>query len=129
MLNVKFEEYKLERELKRCGTEFDFYRYATNEYGEPDKESDMISVGSLTGILHETNATSYYVTRRSTDQSTVRSYRNPMILAKYDDVEALGIALGDVVTLSEKFVVTGWVNVQSWGIYAEISLERLDDGE
>lgn len=125
MLNTAIETHKLERELKRNGIEVEFFRSAANDYGEPVGEES--SVGSLTCILHQTSEKNYFVERRSSDQSTVRTYRDYLMLAKVEDVEALGIAIGDVVRLSETLRVIGWVNVHNWGIYAEISLERLDE--
>lgn len=125
MINKRFERYKLERELKRSGATVDVLRYEKNEYGEPIEDGKPLEVGSLLCLYHEQST---YAQRTSDEGSTIRTVKMPMLLALYDDVQALDIRLGDVVRLSEGFKVTGWVNIQEWGIYADISLERLDNG-
>ena len=130
MVNLRFEKYKLDRELKRSGIDVEFYRHCTNDYGEPTTDDEPTLVGSLRCIYHEvSDYTSTHLTREARDTTVIRKTKSPMLLARFSDVQALGIALGDVVRLSEGFFVLGWVNVQEWGIYAEISLERLDDGQ
>ena len=152
MSNVRFERAKLNRELKRNGIDVKVYRYAQNKYGEPigdvrftgmwdglsrfdwdeiatyswnDLVCEISLIGSLRCIYHETNS---YVTKQANNIATTRSLKSPMLLCRYEDVQAIGIAVGDVVRLSEGFTVSGWVNIQEWGIYAEISLERVDRG-
>lgn len=130
MINLRFEKYKLNRELEHSGIDVEFYRYGTNEYGEPTTDSELSLVGSLRCIYHEvSNYRSTRLERVANESMVVRRTKDPLLLARYEDVEALGIAIGDVVRLSEGFKVLGWINVQEWGIYAEISLERLDDGQ
>lgn len=130
MINLRFEKYKLNRELQRSGIDVDFYRHGVNEYGEPTTDDEPTLVGSLRCIYHEvSNYQATHLERVARDTTVVRKTKSPMLLARYKDVEALGIAMGDVVRLSEGFKVLGWINVQEWGIYAEISLERLDDGQ
>lgn len=125
MINKRFEQYKLERELKRSGITVDVLRYEQNEYGEPIESEEPQKIGSLLCLYHEQSS---YAQRMSDDGSTIRTVKMPMLLALYKDVQALDIRLGDVVRLSEGFKVVGWVNIQEWSIYADISLERLDDG-
>lgn len=130
MINLRFERYKLNRELEYSGIDVKIYRYGTNEYGEPTTDSEPSLVGSLRCIYHEVSGyKSTKLVRAANENMVVRKTKDPLLLARYEDVEALGIAMGDVVRLSEGFKVLGWVNVQEWGIYAEISLERLDDGQ
>lgn len=130
MINLRFEKYKLNRELEHSGIDVKFYRHGMNEFGEPILDDEPTLVGSLRCIYHEVSGyTSTHLTREARETSIIRKTKDPLLLARYDDVEALGIAIGDVVRLSEGFTVLGWVNVQEWGIYAEISLERLDDGQ
>lgn len=130
MINLRFERYKLNRELEHSGIDVEFYRYGTNEYGEPTTDSELSLVGSLRCIYHEvSNYRSTRLERVANESMVIRKTKDPLLLARCEDVEALGIAIGDVVRLSEGFKVLGWINVQEWGIYAEISLERLDDGQ
>lgn len=130
MINLRFEKYKLNRELEHSGIDVEFYRYGTNEYGEPTTDSELSLVGSLRCIYHEvSNYRSTRLERVANESMVIRKTKDPLLLARCEDVEALGIAIGDVVRLSEGFKVLGWINVQEWGIYAEISLERLDDGQ
>ena len=88
MLNTRFEEYKLKRELKRNGTEVTFYRNKKNAFGEHVGELEVVA--KLTGLYHETNG---YVSLSVSDATVQRSVKLPMLLCLNDDVKAAG--LGD----------------------------------
>ena len=122
MLNTKFEAYKLRRELKRIGREFQFERAELNAFKEPT--DDSVPAGKLMGLYHEQNS-SVSVTTGETTQT--RSKKTPMILCLYEDATFLKI--DDFVKInSKKLKVTGIVNIQEWNIIADISLEVVDDG-
>lgn len=122
MINTKFEAYKLRRELKRIGREFQFERAELNAFKEPT--DDSVFAGKLMGLYHEQNS-SVSVTTGETTQT--RSKKTPMILCLYED--ATFLKLGDTVKINSKELkVTGIVNIQEWNIIADISLEVVDDG-
>lgn len=121
MINTKFEAYKLRRELKRIGIEYEFKRAGLNSFKEPTNES--VSAGKLTGLYHEQNSSVSVATGETTQ---TRTKKVPMILCLYEDAKTL--KLGDIVEInSKKLKVTGVVNIQEWNIIADISLEVIDD--
>ena len=122
MINTKFEAYKLRRELKRIGKEYEFKRFELNEFKEPtDKE---FSVGVLSGLYHEQNGSISIITGETTQ---TRTKKTPMILCLYEDAKFLKI--DDFVKINSKtFKVIGVVNIQEWNLIVDISLEVIDDG-
>ena len=123
MINTKFEAYKIKRELKRNGIEYEFKRADKNDFGEPGGE--LMSIGKLKGIYHEQNSNVQITTG---DTTQVRTKKIPMILCLYKDAASLVLRVGDTIKINEKtFKVTGIVNIQEWNIIADISLEVIDD--
>lgn len=123
MINTRFEAYKVKRELKRSGIDYEFKRAKLNDFGEPTKEES--TVGKLRGIYHEQNG-SIQITTGDTTQ--VRTKVIPMILCLYEDTASLNLQVGDKVHINSKtFKFTGFVNVQEWNIIADVSLEVVDD--
>lgn len=131
MINTQFEAYKLRREIRRSGTDFTFRRHAgVNDFGEPTCE--LVEVATIRGIYHETNA---YVTQTVGDAATTRTKKQPMILCLMDDFRDSGVVEGDVVemplraseSLSKAFSFIACVDVQEWGIVADLSLRGVED--
>ena len=122
MVNTKFEAYKLRRELKRVGKEYEFKRAELNDFKEPTKDS--VVAGKLTGLYHEQNSN---VSITTGDTTQTRTKKVPMILCLYEDATFLKI--GDFVKINSKtFKVTGVTNIQEWNIIADVSLEVIDNG-
>jgi hypothetical protein len=123
MINTRFEAYKIKRELKRSGIDYEFKRSGVNDFGEPVGEP--IVVGTIRGLYHEQNS-SVQVTTGDTTQ--VRTKKIPMILCLYEDAASLALQVGDELKINNKtFKVTGVVNIQEWNIIADISLEVVDN--
>ena len=123
-INKEFEVYKVKRELKRSGIEYQFKRKGKNDFGEPTDELE--EVGTLKGLYHEENSNIQIVTN---DTTQVRTKKIPMILCLYEDAASLSLKIGDVVYFGGKtFEVTGVVNIQEWSIIADVSLEVVDNG-
>lgn len=124
MINTKFEAYKIKRELKRSGIDYEFKRFIKNDFGEPSDEPDV--VGTLKGIYHEQNSNIQITTG---DTTQVRTKKVPMILCLYEDTASLVLQVGDIVIINSRtFKVTGVVNIQEWNLISDISLEVVDDG-
>lgn len=124
MINKKFEAYKIKRELKRSGIDYEFKRIGKNDFGEPVGELE--SIGVLKGLYHEQNG-SVQITTGDTTQ--VRTKKIPMILCLYEDAALLALEVGNIVVINTKtFKVTGVVNIQEWNIISDISLEVVDNG-
>ena len=128
MVNTKFEAYKLKRELKRIGKDYEFKREKLNKFKEPTDNPSV--VGVIRGIYHESSRNPRGNIEINTVETTqYRTRRTPMILCLYEDAEALGLHVGDKVTINSRVMkVTGVVNVQEWDIIADISLEVVDYG-
>ena len=123
MINKKFEAYKIERELKRSGIDYEFKRFSLNEFGEPD--NDSVTVGIIKGLYHEQNSNIQITTG---DTTQVRTKKIPMILCLYDDTASLALQAGDLLEINKKqFRVTGVTNIQEWNIISDISLEVVDN--
>ena len=123
MINTQFEAYKIKRELKRSGIDYEFKRSGVNDFGEPVGEPTV--VGTIRGLYHEQNS-SVQVTTGDTTQ--VRTKKIPMILCLYEDAASLALQIGDELKINNKtFKVTGVVNIQEWNIVADISLEVVDN--
>lgn len=124
MINTRFEAYKLKRELKRSGIDYEFQRLGVNDFGEPDDEPTVI--GSLKGLYHEQNSNIEITTG---DTTRVRTKKIPMILCLFNDAASLALKIDDFLFINKKkFKVTGIVNIQEWSIISDISLEVVDDG-
>lgn len=123
MINTQFEAYKIKRELKRSGIDYEFKRFGVNDFGEPVGEPTV--VGTIRGLYHEQNS-SVQVTTGDTTQ--VRTKKIPMILCLYEDAASLVLQVGDELKINSKTLkVTGVVNIQEWNIIADISLEVVDN--
>lgn len=121
MVNTKFEAYKLCRELKRSGKQYEFKRAKLNVFKEPTNDYDIVK--QLTGLYHEQNGS---ISVATGDTTQTRTKKVPMILCLYEDVES--IKFGDIIEINSRiFKVTGIVNIQEWNIIADISFEVIDN--
>lgn len=125
MINTKFEAYKIKRELKRSGIDYEFKRTVKDKFGEPTNDEPKI-VGTLRGLYHEQNSSIQIVTGDTTQS---RTKKIPMILCLYEDTASLRLQIGDIVKFNAKtFKVTGVTNIQEWNLISDISLEVIDSG-
>lgn len=123
MINTQFEAYKIKRELKRSGIDYEFKRLGVNDFGEPVGEPTV--VGTIRGLYHEQNSNVEITTG---DTTQVRTKKIPMILCLYEDAASLVLQVGDELKINNKTLkVTGVVNIQEWNIIADISLEVVDN--
>lgn len=123
-MTTKFEAAKLKKELKTSGIDYEFKRLKVNDFGEPTEESEVVA--TITGLYHEQNSNIQITTGETTQ---IRTKKIPMVLCLYEDATLAALKVGDVVTINSKtFKVTGVVNIQEWGIIADISLEVVDNG-
>ena len=130
MINTKFELYKLRRELKRNGKEYTFRRRELNKFNEPTGElEDVLTIRCL---YHEVSS---FKTTSTGDSSTTVTEKQPMLLCAVEDVKDSGLEAGDFIEVDDsvygdkkvlRFV--GIVDIQNYGIIADISLEVVDDG-
>lgn len=130
MINTRFELYKLRRELKRNGKDYTFQRRKLNQFNEPTDELD--DVLTIRCLYHEVSS---FKTTSTGDSSTTVTEKQPMLLCAVEDVKDSGLEIGDFIEVEDsvyggkkvlRFV--GIVDIQNYGIIADISLEVVDDG-
>lgn len=129
-VNKQFEAYKVKREIKRSGSEFEFFRRQKNEFNEPVKDSGQ-SLGKIKCLYHEISNHVILTTKEAAQVRLNETNRGkqPALLCLYDDANSLSLLVDDYVTINEKtFIVTGIRNIQEWNIIADISLQGVDDG-
>lgn len=130
MINTRFELYKFRRELKRNGMDYTFHRRKLNKFNEPTgKLEDILTVRCL---YHEVSS---FKTTSTGDSSTTVIEKQPMLLCAVEDVKDSGLEIGDFIEVKDsvygdkKFLrFVGIVDIQNYGIIADISLEVVDDG-
>lgn len=130
MINTKFELYKLRRELKRNGKDYTFRRRKLNKFNEPTGElEDVLTIRCL---YHEVSS---FKTTSTGDSSTTVTEKQPMLLCAVEDVKGSGLEMGDFIEIvdyvyGDKKVLrfVGIVDIQNYGIIADISLEVVEDG-
>ena len=131
MIDTKFEAYKLKRILRRSGTDFVFKRRKSNKFNESTGEYE--DVATIRGLYHESNS---FITDTVGDAATTRTKKQPMVLCLCEDIESLDLRQGDeteVATRSPQMAsktlrYVGCVDIQNWGIIADLSFEEVDDG-
>lgn len=136
MVNKNFVLYQVKREIKRNGTEMEFYRRKKNEYGEP---SEPILLCKYKGFYHE-HAAHMLDTYRVLTTDTPNRYRtekSPQLIVPYEDFyfknedtgEIIGVEMGDEVNFNGRTLrVTGVLNIQEWNLLMDISFEEVDTG-
>lgn len=125
MINKKFEAYKIAREIRRSGQNYQIKRCYDNKYGEPTSD-EYKSVCQFCGLYHEDNSN---IQIQTGDAIQFRTKKIPMILCLYEDIEHFDIKPNDVIIINKNlYKITGLVNIQNWNIVADISLEVVDSG-
>lgn len=124
----------MEREIKRQGQIFTFYRDKKNDYGGSTGEYEKVC--DVQGLYHEYNTFGLYQTAYVRDGVRQRQEKQPMVMCLMEEARDKGIQMGDFIFVSnevitgatEKYAVTGINDICDWGIIADISLEVIDDG-
>lgn len=131
MINTKFEAYKLKREIRRSGVVFEFKRRKLDKFNEPSGELEVVA--EVIGLYHEASS---YITETVGDAATTMTKKQPMLLCLVDDVKSSDLHRGDEIQIplrsSQMTSVTlryvGCVDIQNWGIIADLSFEEVDEG-
>lgn len=130
MVNTKFELYKFRRELRRNGKVYTFRRHKLNQFNEPTGDTE--DVLTICCLYHEVSS---FKTTSTGDGSTTVTEKQPMLLCAVEDVRGSGLEIGDFIEVNDsvygdkkalRFV--GIVDIQNYGILADISLEVVEDG-
>lgn len=135
-VNKSFELRKLEREIKRNGISFTYWRRKQNSFGEPSNEFEYLT--TITGMYHEFTAhmTDTVVLLTGAENGVTRTKKVPQCLTRYDDLVFTGpdgepnsIKIGDIVEFNHRVLkVTGMQNIMEWNMIVDVSFEEVDDG-
>lgn len=110
-----FIRNKILRALNENGCDYEFILKTVDEYNQPIDGETL----TIRGIYHEQNS---FITIASNDSASVQRKKNPMILCLFEDANA--IKQGDKVVIDGiVHRVSGVLNIQNYGIAADISLE------
>lgn len=129
MINNRFEVYKIKREIKRSGTQFEILKTGENEYGEKD-ESVLVSVYASKGLYHEIDTqVGSHITLTTGVTTQWRSLKRPAIMVPFEEVSQLNFQTGYIVKINNKnFRLVKVINIHEWNLIADISLEDVDVG-
>lgn len=117
METPRFLQHKVERALQRDGSKFSFMIPQFDEYNQPVEEGETVEI---TGVYHELNS---FISLTTGDAASVQRKKSPMILTLFtEDVRKL--AKDSKVSINNvEYKITGVLDVQNYGLVADISLE------
>ena len=111
-----FLKNKISRLLKTNGMEYTFTLMCEDEYKQP-KEGEVVTIK---GIYHEANS---FITVTASDSASVQRKKSPMILTLFNE-EVEKLKQGDKVLINTvTYKVSGVLDIQNYGVAADISLE------
>lgn len=116
MKTPEFLRHKISRQLNTHGLMYNFTLMKEDEYHQPTEDSSI----EIRGVYHEVNS---FITVASSNAASVQRKKSPMILTLLDD-SVKRIKQGDRVTInSTRYTVSGVLDIQNYGVAADISLE------
>ena len=111
-----FLKNKINRLIKSQGQEFTFQLSTVDEYNQPTLSENTLT---FSGVYHEKNS---FIPLATTEAANIQRKKSPMILALMEDIT--GLTQDSEITLNEvKYKVTGILDIQNYGVVADISLE------
>lgn len=114
-----FQLNKVRRTIRTLGQSLLVQREGTNDFGEPNGETESLE---LKGVFHESTG---YLTKSTSESSTVRKKSSPMLLCLWEDVENR-VHLQDHILLNgRKYMVGEIKNLLEANLMADISLEEI----
>mgnify|MGYP004571233053 CR=1 FL=1 len=122
MTNPAFQLYKIRRLLKLQGTLIVFTKSYTNDFGEPTTEDSKYEI---LGLFHEVmSQASEYISKSTSNASTVQVKSSPKLLCTWEDAEQISIK--DQVKFNGKvYEVNGVNNIAESNLIADVSLEEV----
>ena len=114
-----FQLNKIRRTIRTLGQSLLVQRESTNDFGEPNGETETLE---LKGVFHESTG---YLTKSTSESSTVRKKSSPMLLCLWEDVEDR-VHLQDYILFNGKKYMIGEIkNLLEANLMADISLEEV----
>ena len=115
---LSFQLNKVRRIINTQGKLFAFKRPGTNEFGEPNGQTESVDIR---GVYHETTS---FLSKTATEATTIRQKPSPMILCLWEDAQK--ILHTDELTFNGKSYKVGEVkNISEANIVGDISLEEV----
>lgn len=115
---VSFQLNKVRRLINTQGENFQFKRRGTNEFGEPNGQTESVDI---VGVYHETTS---FLSKSATEATTIRQKPSPMILCLWEDAQK--ILHTDELSFNGKSYKVGEVkNISEANIVGDISLEEV----
>ena len=122
MNHKAFQLNKVRRFINTYGQIFQFDKPGKNEFGEPNGETVS---HKIKGVFHETSGfASGYITKTTSDSTTIRLKSNPMFLTLWESVGDLKHQ-DELIFNDKKYRVNGVTNLLQANLIAEISLEEV----
>ena len=118
MNSAQFQLNKIKRLINTQGVEFTFTRPVRNEFQEPNGTTESFTIK---GVYHEITS---YISKTSSDASTVRQKPSPMILTLWSSAAVLQHT--DRLSYNGKqYKINGIKDVAESNVAADISLEEI----
>lgn len=115
---LAFQLNKVRRLINTQGKNFQFKRRGTNEFGEPNGQTESVNI---VGVYHETTS---FLSKSATEATTIRQKASPMILCLWEDAQK--ILHTDELSFNGKSYKVGEVkNISEANIVGDISLEEV----
>lgn len=119
MKTPKFQPHKVKRMIDTLGVVYQFNRDMLSKYKEPTGKQELVA--ELKGVMHSTAS---YVTKTTTDGSTIIAKQSPQILT--NDPKAKLLHIDDKVIIDNcTYKVTGVLDINMLGLAFDISLEVI----
>lgn len=115
---LTFQLNKVRRLINTQGKNFQFKRRGTNEFGEPNGQTESVNI---VGVYHETTS---FLSKSATEATTIRQKPSPMILCLWEDAQK--ILHTDELSFNGKSYKVGEIkNISEANIVGDISLEEV----
>lgn len=126
MINVKFQEQKIEMLIKKRGKDFTFTRFNKNEFGEVTKE--IKTTVTFKGVFHISNKANIgsYVQVFNEDATRREAGKQYAILTTFTRYKDNPVEIDDIVEVEgKKYKVMASYNIDSANYGVEVSLEDI----
>lgn len=118
MNSAFFQLNKIRRFIKTQGQQFRFYQVEQNEFNEPNGQTESVIIS---GVYHETTN---YLSKTSSEATTIRQKASPMILCSWEDAQKL--THEDKLSFNGKQYRVGEIkNLSEANIVGDVSLEEV----
>ena len=114
-----FQLNKVRRTIRTLGQSLLVQREGTNDFGEPNGETESLE---LKGVFHESTG---YLTKSTSESSTVRKKSSPMLLCLWEDTAELLHHQDRVILNNKTYKVNEIKNLAAANLVADISLEEV----